>query len=69
MIGLFITWIGLLVGKDESFEMSLSVGIIKGTMMIVDNDIVVSIVIDLHNYFSYHNYCYCYCCYGYKTAV
>lgn len=49
--------------------MSLSVGIIMGIMMIVDNDIVVSIVIDLHNYFSYHNYCYCYCCYGYKTAV
>ena len=67
-IGWFITWIGLLVGKGESFEMSLSVGITKGIMMIVDNDIVVSIVTDLNNYFSYHNYCYFYC-YDYKTAV
>ena len=58
MIELFITWIGLLVGRGESFEMSLSVVITKGIMMIVNNDIVVvSIVTDLDNYFSYHNYC------------
>ena len=62
MTGWFITWIGLLVGKDGSFGMFLTVGIITEIMMIVS--------IDPHNDFGCHNYCYWYCfCHDYRTAA